>query len=53
MEKLKNDMEIIELTPEEYEEFREVSLSTWSEAENIIGAEYLNKIKDSIEKMGY
>jgi TRAP-type C4-dicarboxylate transport system substrate-binding protein len=44
-------MEVIELDDKAKTEFKEVSMSTWEEAAKIIGVDYFNTIKTSIEKM--
>lgn len=44
-------MEVIELSDEAKAEFKEASMSTWDEAAKLIGVDYFNTIKDSIEKI--
>jgi len=54
IQKLKDGgMVMNELSKEEFDKFRKLSIDTWNEAAKRIGVDYFNSIKDSIQKMGY
>ena len=50
IQEISKAMELIELPPQEFNRFREISIQTWGEAAERIGRDYFERVRASIER---